>query len=493
MNGLFPYISYLIPTDGIQTVFLVIIVFLSVGTAIWVKLSTWQRKGKQNCWEKRWINGTPTDTTDDLKTEHGSVQELCDAVALPAEKLAEVLPSMLLVVGLMGTFLGVGVALNDATNVLKDSERPPMEMLREMVSMLDGLGALFKSSIYGIIGFFTFTLWSSKCGTEEKRFKWCVMQCNKELAGKESEIEKFQRFQKENTKAVITALNKVNASIGESIADCIQKSLQSALVKGFENVNKNLNDMNSALCLTLENTVVERFRALEKEMKGQVKETKNLVEQFSAQTSTMDSLSVTMKDQFTYVATSAKSMGEAAEALSKSVDEFKPAVTETLESIRDQFIKSITESSKVMENAGNSILEAVEKMSQASIDGQKRLDQTLTDFNHKISGTLSDIKQTTLAMESQGLANVEEMKELCNEIGDKLSSISRANLTIKSGMKELPNGLSQSIGATLEEVKAAIDLSVSNSAKSVTDCLTHGFNAVAKRGSVKEQSVAVKG
>lgn len=500
MNGLFPYLTYLKPTDGIQTTFLAIIVILSVGTAIWVKFSTRTRKGRPSCWEIRWTNDTPTDTADDLKAEHGSVQELCDAVALPAEKLAEVLPSMLLVVGLMGTFLGVGVALNDAAGVLKNSERPPMEMLQEMVSMLDGLGALFKSSIYGIIGFFLFTLWRNKWGTDEKRFKWCVIQCNKEIASKESELDKFKKFQEENTQTIIKALNKVNESIGTSIADCIQKSLQNALIKGFESVNKNLTDMNSALCLTLENTVVEGFKNLQKDMKSQVKETKSIVTQLEglvtqsvAQTETMDALSSTMKEQFTYVASSAKSMGKAADALAKSVDEFKPAVTSTLESIREQFITSITDSSKVMENAGTAILDAVNKMSKASIEGQQRLDATLTDFNQKIKGTLTDIKQTTLAMEAQGSANLAEMKELRSDIIDKLGSISRANLTIKSAMKEMPNDLSTAIATTLQDVKSAIESSVSNSANNITESIEKGFDVVSRHLSEKEKAVAVKG
>ena len=54
-----PYIKYLVPTDAIQTVFLAIIVFLCVGTAIWVKISTKKRidktTGKKiSCWEIRW-------------------------------------------------------------------------------------------------------------------------------------------------------------------------------------------------------------------------------------------------------------------------------------------------------------------------------------------------------------------------------------------------------------------------------------------------------
>ena len=70
MNDLSHYIEYFFPEDGIQGVFLVIIIVLSVGTALWVKLSTKERLDKKsgkmlNCWEQRWINKTPTDKNDD--------------------------------------------------------------------------------------------------------------------------------------------------------------------------------------------------------------------------------------------------------------------------------------------------------------------------------------------------------------------------------------------------------------------------------------------
>ena len=475
-----PYIKYLVPTDAIQTVFLAIIGFLCVGTAIWVKISTKKRidktTGKKiSCWEIRWTNNTPTDKGDDLKVEHGSVQELCEAVATPAEKLASVLPSMLLVVGLMGTFLGVGVALNDAAKVLKGSERPPMEMLQEMVSMLDGLGALFKSSVYGIIGFFAFTLWRNKWGSDEDRFKWCVKRCNDELKSKES-------FQKQNTDRIISALEKVNESIGDSIADCIQKSLQSALVKGFENVNKNLNDMNSALCSALEKTVVERFKSLEKEMKNQVNATTAVV-------TTMADLSGTMTEQFKFVASSAQNMGKSATALAKSVDEFKPAVTSTLETIREQFVKSITDGSKVMETAGESIKKAVVEMSNKAKEGQDKLDATLSDFNKRINATLSDIKQTTLAMETQGNKNVQTIKEVNAKIEENLVSISTVNMQIRTTMKKLPKDLSESINETLLDVKKSIEIAVSKSADKVVKTLENVSSAAAKPLPARENVV----
>lgn len=492
------YLSYLKPTEDIQIVFLVTIFLLSVGTAAWVKYSTRSRKGKPCCWEIRWTNNTPTNTADDLKAEHGSVQELSDAVALPSEKLAEVLPNMLLVVGLLGTFLGIGVALHDVADVL--SEPPSMETLQKMVSMLNDLGAMFKSSIYGIIGFFLFTLWRNKWGTDEERFKWCVIQCNKELEGKESEAERFQRAQKENTETIIAALNKVNESIGESIADCIKKSLQTALVKGFESINDKLNEVNTNLCYTLETTVVEGFKGLQRDMKNQVKETESVVKQLEdlavqsrSQTEMMDGLSSTMKEQFAYVATSANSMGKAADSLSKSVDEFTPAVTSTLNNIQTQFVESINASGKIMEDAGSSIRVAVEDMSAKTTESQAKLDSTLENFSKRINVTLDDIQDSTEAVKMMSGAFQHSMEDLIEKIDQKLGSIGTANMNIRTAMKYLPEELAENIKATLEEMKTAIDSSVSKSAENITESIEKGFAGVSNHLSVKNSPIATEG
>jgi gas vesicle protein len=243
--------------------------------------------------------------------------------------------------------------------------------------------------------------------------------------------------------------------------------------------------MNSALCTALEKTVVERFKSLEKEMKNQVNATTAVV-------TTMADLSGTMTEQFKFVANSAQNMGKSATALAKSVDEFKPAVTGTLETIREQFVKSITDGSKVMENAGKSIKTAVVEMSNKAKEGQDKLDATLSDFNKRINTTLSDIKQTTLAMETQGNKNVQTIKEVNAKIEENLVSISTVNMQIRTAMKKLPKDLSDSINETLLDVKKSIETSVSKSADKVVKTLETASSAAAKPLPAKEKVVHSK-
>ena len=203
-------LTYLIPTNGFEFLFFAII----FGSAIVIALLV-RKNANKDAWEINWQSGTmkdsdngggyvpcdhcnglggePGDETvpckvcngsgrifvenadkDDLHPEHGSVFELSDHVMTASEKCAEVLPSTLLVVGLLGTFLGVGMALDDAAGAIASTSASDVSaesmkgLVDNMKGMIEGMGGQFKSSIYGIIASLLFTFWRSKYGSERK-------------------------------------------------------------------------------------------------------------------------------------------------------------------------------------------------------------------------------------------------------------------------------------------------------------------------------------
>ena len=456
------YIKYLAPSGKpedivIQWIFLVVIIALCGVTAIWVK-KTANSKG----WEARWNNRTEK-KEDDFDVEHGSVLELSEAVATPAERFADVLPSMLLVIGLLGTFWGIGTALMDATDVIS-GEASSEKLLKGMEETLGGLGTLFRTSVYGIISFFLFTFWKSKFGTNDKRFRWCVEKCNSFLKKKRDDAQK-------NTADIIETLNGMSQSIGDSLGDCIRNSLQTALVDGFKGVQKNLVNMNSNLCKTLEDTVVARFRALEGELKLLVKESEQSVDKMTSISNdmnglmqSMDGLSTSMKNNFAYVAKSAQVMGAAAQNmgvaannLSESVNAFEPSVKATLEKIQTEFVASIDKSTGVMNEAGNSIRGAVSAMAEESHKSQEKINETLEKFKNDIKVILNDVKNATTAVQEISGITQESMTDLSDKIDGRLNAISRANLKIDDGMRKLPESLSGSIVNSLAPIQESIE------------------------------------
>lgn len=465
------YILYLVPSGEekyIQWIFLIVIIALCVGTAIWVK-----RTANSKGWEARWNNRTEK-KDDDFDVEHGSVQELSESVALPAERFADILPSMLLVIGLLGTFLGIGTALDGAAgDILNGADKAPRVLLDQMVGTLGGLGTLFKSSVYGIISFFLFTFWKSKFGTNDKRFRWCVGKCNIFLKKKRGDAQK-------NTADIIKTLNGMSQSIGDSLGDCIRNSLQTALENGFKGVQKNLVDMNSNLCKTLEDSVVSRFKALEHDLKLLIKDSGQSVAKMTSISNdmngmmlSMDGLATSMKNEFTHVAKSAKLMGTAAENLSKSVDAFEPSVRATLEKIQTEFVASIDKSTGVMSEAGASIRGAVTAMAQESHKSQEKINETLEKFKNDIKVILNDVKNATTAVQEISGITQESMSNLNEGIQGKLDAISRANLKIDAGMKKMPEALSESITKSLLPIQDSIESGTSK----VVDALSKKLNS----------------
>ena len=119
---------------------------------------------------KKWQNGTPDDHSDDLDVEHGSVNEISSVVASTGERMAEIMPGILLILGLLGTFLGLGMALNKASSILIDANSAGMDSaMSNLMGMMEGLGTKFKTSTWGITAFLFLKIFSAANGYEEKR------------------------------------------------------------------------------------------------------------------------------------------------------------------------------------------------------------------------------------------------------------------------------------------------------------------------------------
>ena len=175
-------LDFLLPQmdEPLQVGFLFVIVLMMGFTMVSAHLTA-----RAHSWEKKWNSGTTDDHSDDLDIEHGSVTDLWHAVATAPEKLAEIMPGMLLVVGLLGTFLGLGLALNHASNILGQpnalSASGAASSMQDLMGLLQGLGTKFKTSTWGITGFVLLKIWSELTRFEEKRLIWVIGKVKTEL------------------------------------------------------------------------------------------------------------------------------------------------------------------------------------------------------------------------------------------------------------------------------------------------------------------------
>lgn len=186
---------------------------------------------KPASWEAKWNRGTPDDHSDDLDIEHGSVTDLWHAVATWPEKLAEIMPGMLLVVGLLGTFLGLGLALNHASQILGNpaalSAGGAASSMHELLGMLQGLGTKFKTSTWGIIGFVFLKIWSECTRFEEKRLTWVIDKVKTELESRKKQAEQMA-FAKQAAlfTRIEDAAGKIVGGVAEQLAKMMDQNRQ---------------------------------------------------------------------------------------------------------------------------------------------------------------------------------------------------------------------------------------------------------------------------
>ncbi|HEA3247292.1 hypothetical protein [Pasteurella multocida] len=121
---------------------------------------------KAKNWESNWNN-------KNLDIEQGTISELSNSIATKSEKVSDVMPGIILIVGLLGTFIGLGLALDKASTILSSADTHNMDSsMTQLMGMMEGLGTKFKTSTWGLIAFLLLKFFSSSINYEEKRLKW---------------------------------------------------------------------------------------------------------------------------------------------------------------------------------------------------------------------------------------------------------------------------------------------------------------------------------
>jgi hypothetical protein len=232
--------TFLLPREEfLQIVFSSVMALLLAFTIVGVRLSANERR-----WEMNWHRRTDTAETDVLAAEYGSSHELSDIVATRWEKLADIMPGILLILGLLGTFLGLGIALNKASYILQHSSAASVPMddtMENLKGMMEGLGTKFKTSTWGIMAFLALKAWTVVNGYEDRRLRWCVATLKTHAA-------EVARLQTEEKGRAENRLVSTLESLGECIATGLKQTDEQRRAESAEHIAllQNLNETASA-------------------------------------------------------------------------------------------------------------------------------------------------------------------------------------------------------------------------------------------------------
>ena len=403
-------IDFVLPklSDPLQVGFLLIILLMMAYTIISAHLAA-----RPASWEKKWNRGTRDKLDDDLDIEHGSVTDLWHAVATSSEKLAEVMPGMLLVVGLLGTFLGLGMALNHASNILGQSNAIA-DGMGDMLAMLQGLGTKFKTSTWGIMGFVLLKIWSEATRFDEKRLTWVIDKVKVELEGRKKEqIE----VEKKKQQALFEQISNTSAYIVEGVRAALAQSDNVSLMS--------LGEIKGVLLSTIEqgkahhSQHIDQLGAVATQIAGQIKEAlaqsdsdqqrlfgithENLASIHRESKASSDAMSSFTQGTQGIV----QRMADAAQGMVSGSDKVSSAA-EGLENVVKEFG---SEFKVVLDGVRKDLGAAIGKMSKDSA-------ATLKEGSEKLEGATKEISGALKVLSSDVTATMTQVKD---SIGDALA------------------------------------------------------------------------
>lgn len=463
------FFAFILPEfDVIQMLFggtMLFLVLLTIGLLLW--------QANQRFWDKKWQGNALNDGADHLDVEHGSVNEISAAVASPAEKMADIMPGILLILGLLGTFLGLGIALNKASDILIDANSAGMDnAMSNLMGMMEGLGTKFKTSTWGIMAYLILKVCAAGLGYDEKRLRWCAQQMKKVF---DQSREQKRTEQKETQLQYLAALQGLNDRM-QVESEAIRQWL-SNFSSGIESFLHPLIDQGQAAAQqrTIQGKYLEQltdiFRSTQQQHIDQLQHIYNSIHEES-ENSRRANHSHHAEVAAIYMRIAGQ--GDNAEQQRINQNEQLAKLQDLLHEIKNDIVKGTKDQSvqgeqQIVEltttreslqhfintNSNNlsAIQHSAEKMSSAAQNmgnSAGDLQQVIGDFRTGMTDMLGTVKTDLGSTISQ----------MGKNFSHNMESISTSMANATDGISSAVTDLSQNIGSTMSEVRNSIDQSM---------------------------------
>ncbi|MBX9447095.1 hypothetical protein [Dickeya chrysanthemi] len=446
------FLAFLLPdVEIIQLMFGGVMLFLVLMTI--VQLS---RQANVQFWENKWQGNVSAESTDAIDVEHGSVNEISTVVASPAEKMADVMPGILLILGLLGTFLGLGIALNKASNILIDANSAGMDSaMSNLMGMMEGLGTKFKTSTWGISAFLILKTWVAVKGYDEKRLRWCTqkMKAAFELSRQNKRIEHEQTHQR-----LLDALQGVGVCT-QIEGEATRQSLQ-MLHSGLEPLLKILVEQGHEASLqdkNRENHLAKLSDVLQSTLQLLVASDQAQSEQNQQQlaelTTTRESLQrfidansdnlVAIQQSAGKMAHAAQEMGDSAGDLQAAIGDFRTGITDMLGTVKNDLGSTINQMgesfSQNMGSISASMANATDGISHAVSDLSQNVGTTMSEVRVSIDQSMKTQRDaqrefmiTSETLNEKVIAMTKLVDDLREQIVNGLTAVSNSNRQVAS-------------------------------------------------------------
>lgn len=428
------------PLEPLQVAFFTIIFGFAAYTCIGL------RHAKPENWERNWHREAGDDAAN-LDIEHGSVNDLCAAVATKQEKLADIMPGMLLIVGLLGTFIGLGMALDKASMILSDASGGGNvdAMMGNLMSMMHGLGSKFKTSTWGIAAFLILKTWSSGVNYDGHRLSWCVAKMKGEVDRRHSEARNLQQ---EDNARIVDAIGMLGSTM-KQIAE-----LQANVI-----VERHL----------------EMLEAQKHAHKQQIAQLSDVADESKKTRDAMESFVDGVSGSTAAVADAAKKMAKAAADTVRSTNDLQSVIGELHTGVSAVIGDMNRELGKTIDNMGHSFAEHMNVISERLGGAANDISSSINRLSSNVDETLQGVKKSiedSQATQTKAFVlfnststtlegNIEAMTglvtELRKDITNGLGSVATTGqkiAVISTAIVEASEKTVMAIGKTVEDSKA---------------------------------------
>jgi hypothetical protein len=454
-------LSFIFPqAELLQLSFFVILVAMFIGTIISTHLNATDAS-----WEKSWNNGTSEDSSDDLDIDHGSVTDLWHAVATKSEKMAEIMPGMLLVVGLLGTFLGLGLALNHASNILGQS--PALDAndaannMQDLMSMMQGLGTKFKTSTWGITFFLLLKVWSSWLGFDEKRLAWVIRKVKAELEQRKAQ-EQETEFNKQQT--LFTQINQAAGQIVQGFTQNLERLTESQTTlhqqslqlfgKEIQAIHGDLTNITIAIkndSAAMQQMLAQSTQSVRDDLASISVATQASSEVMAGFVNSTQTIIKDMSAASNKMADGAHAVGVAGGSLVKAVDEFSTQFKQVLGDVGTELRAAIKDMS---EQAAQTLEQGTKELGTATREISAALGVLSKDVNTTMNGVKDSIGKS-LKIQEEGAVLFRRSSDTLNEnVAATTELVQRLGEDIRSGLQAVSESgrRMHSIGKSLESI-----------------------------------------
>jgi hypothetical protein len=443
----------------LQIVFAAVFLFAIVVTPRMVA-----RSARTEHWERRRL---AIEGRNGAAPVYGSAEELSAAVATPAERWGDILPSLLLVFGLLGTFIGLGLALTEAAGVLGGGN----DALSGLTPIMDSLGSKFKTSTWGIIAFLSLKVWFMVRPYEEERLIWAGQQIELRLQAERSEREKHRAAEWQRMIDAVDASSARQLEAQQQAAGLAEERHREAL---------------AAITVTLQQIVASGHEQVELAKTG-VERLDGLVQHTEANRIAMDSFVHGVKNNITAMDVAANNMAQAAEGTGKAsqalgvvigdmrnamidvLGEVRSGLTESIQGMDATFTTNMQSMSANLTRATEGIEGAISHLSTGVNDTIKKLEEANQDAVRRQASA----QATFAASGDQLMSSLNTMQSFVEEMqlktqtgltsvataGQKMADVSQRILNLDKSYSES----NAKLEAMVSSVKSLVDSVVERS------------------------------